>query len=340
MIPASSTLVQPPTAIPDWQQELSRSLRTPEALAGALHLPLEQVVTMIGAHNDFPIRVTDSYLQRIEPGNPQDPLLLQILPQTAELQEQPGFSHDPVGDQPAIQGRGVLQKYHGRALLVTTAACGIHCRYCFRRHYDYSHQGLNAAVEANDLSWIQQNPTIREIILSGGDPLMLSNRRLLHLLTLLESIPHLQTVRIHTRMPIATPNRLDQPLLDALLQSRLKVVMVIHANHPRELDESVAAALAPLVNSPVMLLNQSVLLRKINDQPISLEALSLRLFECGVLPYYLFLLDRVQGSHHFEVSERRAIELIDAIGTSLPGYLIPRLVREIEGEPRKSPVHF
>lgn len=340
MIPASSTLVQPPSAIPDWQQEVSRSLRTPEALAEALYLPVEQVIAMTGAHNDFPIRVTDSYLQRIERGNLKDPLLLQILPQPSELQVHSGFNRDPVGDQSAIQGQGILQKYHGRALLVTTAACGIHCRYCFRRHYDYSQQGLNAVVEPNDLQWIQQNPTIHEIILSGGDPLMLSDRRLVHLLHLLEAIPHLQTLRIHTRMPIVAPSRINPPLVEALLSSRLNIVMVIHSNHSRELDDSVASALAPLANSPVTLLNQSVLLRDINDHPESLTELSLRLFECGVLPYYLFLLDRVQGSHHFEVNEQNAINLINTIGSSLPGYLVPRLVREIEGEPRKSPVHF
>ncbi len=337
MIPASPAIVHSDSRLA-WQQEIAQSLRSPEQITDLLQLPATTLQGMTPGHRQFPIRATESFLQRIEPGNLQDPLLRQILPLPEEGERSPGFGVDPVGDHAAACGNGILKKYHGRVLLITTPACGIHCRYCFRRHYPYREQSLPSENMLASIEWIRNHGDIHEVILSGGDPLMVGNRRLDQLLTALEATAHLKTLRIHTRMPIIVPQRIDPILVQRLQQSRLRVVMVIHSNHPNELDRSVKEALAPLRHSAVTLLNQSVLLRGVNDKLSVLEGLSHRLHQFGVLPYYLHLLDRVQGGHHFEVGEARALELMEKLGERVPGYLLPRLVREIEGEPRKIPV--
>ncbi len=335
MIPASPVIVQSESN-PSWQEEVAQSLRTPEELVRILELPADIALKVIERDQQFPLRVTSSYLQRIEKGNPDDPLLRQILPSAAELDLVDGYGTDPVGDSAAVCGNGIMQKYHGRALLMMTSACGIHCRYCFRRHYPYQEHRLSNAIEA--FEWIQSDHSIHEVILSGGDPLMLSNQKIDQLISRLESIPHLRTLRIHSRLAIALPARIDAHLLRLLKESRLKVVMVIHSNHPNELDRTVEESLNTVADSNITLLNQSVLLKGVNDQVETLEALSHRLFECGVLPYYLHMLDRVQGSHQFEVADSTASHIMEELGTLLPGYLVPRLVREIEGEPRKTPL--
>ncbi len=337
MIPASNAVVHSESTL-SWQQEIAQSLRTPDELLNYLQLPAESIHEITGGHRQFPIRVTESYLRRIKPGEPNDPLLRQILPTVEELELAPGYGVDPVGDCTALRGNGILQKYHGRVLLITTPSCGIHCRYCFRRHYPYREHSLSSSSISEACGWIASDPTIHEVILSGGDPLMVSNQRLALLLNALESIPQLETIRLHTRMPIIAPSRLDVILVERLLRSPLNIVMVLHSNHPNELDHHVERSLKPVAGSGIILLNQSVLLKGVNDQTDTLEALSHRLFECGVLPYYLHMVDRVQGSHHFEVTEDRASQLISKLGSRLPGYLVPRLVREIEGEPRKTPI--
>jgi EF-P beta-lysylation protein EpmB len=261
-----------------------------------------------------------------------------VLPLGAERVETPGFAADPVRDLDAVAAPGVLRKYRGRALLVVTGACAVHCRYCFRRHYPYGTESLRGAEAEAALEWIARSPDVREVILSGGDPLVLADRRLAALARALGDIPHLERLRVHTRLPVVLPERIDDALLEWLAGGRLKPVVVVHANHPRELDAAVAVALGRLTDAGVVLLNQTVLLAGVNDRPEVLAALSEGLFEQGVLPYYLHALDRVQGAAHFEVPDRRALALHAALAARLPGYLVPRLVREVPGAASKLPI--
>lgn len=323
---------------PEWQKAWARAIRDPRQLL--LRLRLDPVLTegMQRGHGLFRVRVPESYLARIRPGNPRDPLLLQVLPQAAEALEQPAFVPDPVGDATAMVAPGLLHKYPGRVLLVTTGACAIHCRYCFRREFPYGDfTALRDWQPA--LDYIRDHRDISEIILSGGDPLALPDPRLSQLLRVLEGIPHLQRLRIHTRLPVVLPERVDDGLLSWLGKGRLQQVLVLHANHPREFDAPAQAALERLRASGVALLNQSVLLAGVNDDLETLCELQERGFAAaGILPYYLHLLDRVRGAAHFEVDEVRARELHAGLRSRLPGYLVPRLVREISGACSKVPV--
>ncbi len=312
----------------DWQKALARAIKTPEALAEHLGLALESLPALKGAHGAFPIKVTDYWLGLIERGNPNDPLLRQILPDAAEIIEVDGYIADPVDDDAAYRGNGVIQKYRGRALLITTGACAIHCRYCFRRHYPYDENSslkhLSEAIEllANDAS-------ISEVILSGGDPLSLSDRRLSELFDKLEAIPHVKRIRLHTRTPVVLPQRITDGLVQRLSSSSKSICVVLHTNHPNEITQELAVALAPLKNSGVSLLNQSVLLKEINDSATILSELSEKLFSVGVLPYYCHLLDPVQGAAHFDVDELVAEQIEAELKATLPGYLVPKFVREV-----------
>lgn len=287
------------------------------------------------ATRDFPLRVPRAYVARMQRGNPHDPLLRQVLPLTEEDRLVPGYGIDPVGDVAARAGSGILHKYHGRALVITTGACAIHCRYCFRRHFPYSEAQERAADWGNVLDYLARDKSIEEVILSGGDPLALSDRRLARLVQGLDQISHLKRLRIHTRLPIVLPERVDPALLAWLSATRLQPVMVVHANHAQELDPAVHAALGRLRRQGLHLLNQSVLLRGVNDSVAALQALSAHLFDAGVLPYYLHLLDRVQGAAHFDVPLAEAQALLGELATRLPGYLLPRLVREQAGAAAK-----
>ena len=286
----------------------------------------------------FPLRVPRRWLARMGRGDLNDPLLRQVLPLAAELTEAPGFVADPVNDLAAQAVPGVLHKYHGRALLIATGACAVHCRYCFRREYPYRHASVRADTWGAALAYLAADPSIHEVILSGGDPLTLSNARLERLLAALARIPHVQRLRLHSRQPVVMPERLDAGLLTLLTASRLRPVLVIHANHPHELDETVRAALARLAAAGVVLLNQSVLLRGVNDSVETLAALSEALFATRVLPYYLHLLDPVRGAAHFDVNEIEASAIMDQLRRRLPGYLLPRLVREQPGQSAKTPI--
>jgi EF-P beta-lysylation protein EpmB len=292
----------------------------------------------IAATSHFPFRVTKAYAERIRKGDFNDPLLRQVLPDIAEKLEAAGFNSDPVGDLSSVSHPGVLHKYQGRALLVTTGACAIHCRYCFRREFPYEGQQLVKSRELAALESIGEDPSIQEVILSGGDPLVLSNQRLAGLVSSINRIPHVRRLRIHSRLPIVLPSRVDSELLALFGTARLRVVMVIHANHPHELDGPVGQAILAMTRLGMTVLNQSVLLRGINDSADSLVELSEKLFESGALPYYLHLLDRVTGTAHFEVPEGQARQLMDELRKQLPGYLVPKLVREIPGAPYKQPV--
>lgn len=321
-----------------WQRELAEAVRDPAELLQLLGLPQELLGGAQAARGQFPLRVPRPYVARMGKGDPHDPLLRQVLPLGEELLAAAGFDDDPVGDLAAVAVPGLLHKYHGRALLVATGACAVHCRYCFRRHYPYS-EGTATPQRLDDaLEYLACDRSISEVILSGGDPLALTDERLAHLAERLDAIPHLRRLRIHTRLPVVLPARVNDHLLDWLARTRLQRVVVIHANHPNEIDASVRHALCRLAECDTTLLNQSVLLRGVNDDPEVLARLSEALFEAGVLPYYVHLLDRVRGAAHFEVDAQSAQRIHEALWKRLPGYLVPRFVREEPGAPGKIPL--
>lgn len=321
-----------------WQVAAREAVTDPDELLALLGLDPALAAPARRAAARFGLRVPLGYVARMRRGDPLDPLLRQVLPLAAECDEVAGFVADPVGDLASLAAPGLLRKYHGRALLIATGACGVHCRFCFRREFPYAAQVEGSTRYRPALEAIRSDATLAEVILSGGDPLTLSNGRLIELGAALETIPHVRRLRIHTRQPVVLPERIDAGLLDWFGSLRLKAVLVLHANHAAEIDATVAAALHALAGRGVLLLNQSVLLRGVNDSAASLEALSLRLAEVGVLPCYLHLLDRVRGTAHFEVPDDEAQRLVAALRLRLPGYLVPRLVREVPGAGSKTPV--
>jgi EF-P beta-lysylation protein EpmB len=334
MIPETSAIRQTPA----WQQELACAISDPAELLAALHLDPAWLPAAQGAAQLFPLRVPRGFVARMRRGDPRDPLLRQVLPLAEEHLAAPGFSTDPVGDLAAMASPGVLHKYQGRVLLTATGACAVHCRYCFRRHFPYTESSAGTDHWQAALDYLAQEPSLREVILSGGDPLTLSERRLAEFIRAAAGIAHLERLRIHTRLPVVLPERITPELVHTLSSTRLSTVVVIHANHANEIDDAVIDALAPMRAAGVTLLNQSVLLRDVNDSAGALVALSETLFAAGVLPYYLHLLDRVQGAAHFEVPEDEARALMQQLTSRLPGYLVPRLVREIAGAPAKQVV--
>jgi len=324
--------------MPAWQNALANAIKTPEALIDALKLPSQLLAEMTKAHQRFPIRVPLSFVNKMETGNINDPLLKQVIPLGDELIKKAEYSIDPVGDRNAEKIPGLLHKYAGRVLLTTTGACGIHCRYCFRRHFDYSASNPGKQSWQDCLEYIRNDKSIFEVILSGGDPLSLSDSKLGQLINHISQIPHVRFLRIHTRQPIIIPERINNELLEWVNNSKLKFSFVIHCNHPAEIGNDTRAAFSHLKSAGVELLNQSVLLRGINDDAETLKALSLTLFEAGVHPYYLHVLDKVEGAAHFDTPENIAFLLMKTLQTQLPGYLVPKLVREIPGIPYKTPM--
>ncbi|MBE9549757.1 MAG: EF-P beta-lysylation protein EpmB [Proteobacteria bacterium] len=318
-----------------WQTELAQAYRDPIELLSALELTPEQIPGGISTKNPFPLRVPRHYVARMQTGDPNDPLLLQVLSRQLEQADQPGFLLDPVGEGPATASPGLLHKYQGRVLLITTGACPIHCRYCFRRHYPYSESRPDNRDWSNTMDYIAADPSINEVILSGGDPLSLSNERLQAISNELAGIPHIRRLRLHTRMPIVLPERVDTGFKDWLSNLPWQTIVVTHCNHANEIDAQVSGALAELKANGTTLLNQAVLLKGVNDNVAALVNLSEALFKSGTLPYYLHLLDRVAGAAHFEVKEPTALRLINEIQCHLPGFLVPKLVREIAGKPHK-----
>jgi EF-P beta-lysylation protein EpmB len=323
-----------------WQRVLQRAVRSLAELASLLELPLEALggaAAAADAAQDFPLLVPRGFVARMRKGDPYDPLLLQVLPTARELAAVAGYDADPVREH-ALADLGVVQKYAGRVLLVASGTCPVHCRYCFRRAFPYSAQLAARDDFEPALAQLRGRGDVDEIILSGGDPLSLGNARLARLLERLDAIEGLERLRIHTRFPIVLPERVDPGLVDLLAASRLRVVVVVHANHANELDASVAAALGSLRKAGALVLNQSVLLAGINDNADALAELSRRAFASGALPYYLHMLDRVAGAAHFDVDETRARALHADLLARLPGYLVPRLVREIPHRPSKTPI--
>lgn len=320
-----------------WQSALAQAIRDPQELLKHLNLPFS-FARHKSPPSSFPLRVTHSFMQRMQPGDPNDPLLKQVLSLAIESEPSDWGSLDPVGDHNAAQGPGLLHKYQGRVLLVSTAACAIHCRYCFRQHFPYQQANPLGTQWPATLAWLGSHQDVNEVILSGGDPLSLSDERLARIVSQLDEVPHLKTLRIHTRLPVVLPQRIDSQLLSWVTKTRLKLVFVLHINHPNEINQELREALRRLQQSGITLLNQAVLLREINDSAAVLIELSQKLFEAGVLPYYLHQLDQVRGAAHFEVPIQTGSELIAAMRDKLPGYLVPRYVKEIPGESAKSPI--
>ena len=339
MIAATSSPSQPqPLALPSWQQVLAQAITDPRELLAAVGLSDEDLPQALQAAQSFALRVPRGFVRRMRYGDANDPLLRQVLPLGAENLSREGFDLDPVGDLGSLIASGVLHKYHGRALVIATGACAVHCRYCFRRHFPYAEElassdGWRAALDA-----LRGDASISEVILSGGDPLSLNDRRLTQFTDALRRIPHIRRLRVHTRQPIVLPERVDAGLLQWLSDCSLQKVMVLHANHAQEIDADVRRACRALANTGTVLLNQTVLLAGVNDSIEALVDLSEALFDAGVMPYYLHMLDRVQGAAHFEVAENRARQLVSAVNARLPGYLVPKLVREVSGASAKTPI--
>lgn len=318
----------------NWQAVLASAVTDVGELCRLLDLP-PQLAAASSREGGFPLRVPRPFLSRIQPGDPSDPLLLQVLPQMAEQARLPRFTCDPLGEARLAGPPGGLQKYQGRLLMVTVGQCGVHCRFCFRRHFPYAKGPPRQRRWANILKKVQADPAIHEVILSGGDPLTLPDGELGWLVQQIAAIGHVHRLRVHTRMPIVIPQRVTPGLVAVLRSTRLVSVVVVHVNHPAEIDAEVARALAAFVDHGIPVLNQSVLLRGVNDSAEVLCTLLERLVDLRVIPYYLHQLDPVAGAAHFEVPEEQGRALVAEVRRRLPGYAVPRYVREVPGGPAK-----
>lgn len=324
----------------NWKTQLSDLITDPKELLDTLQLSADQLLSgAILASEKFKLRIPRAFVGKMNVGDPFDPLLLQVLPHHLELEDHEGFVTDPLGEEQANQLPGVLHKYQSRFLLTLTGACAVHCRYCFRRHFPYQEN-----LPKNE-DWIQikqyllDHPDINEVILSGGDPLTLTNKKLALWIERLESLPQLKMLRIHSRVPIVIPDRIDEEFISLLKNSRLHIILVVHSNHASEIDEYTAKQLQRLTENRVTVLNQAVLLKGINDSVEQLAALSYRLLDARVMPYYLHVLDKVKGAHHFDLPTTSIDQIYTELLARLPGYLVPKLVREIAGEKNKTPLY-
>jgi L-lysine 2,3-aminomutase len=328
--------VRTPSAVAEtWRDTMRDAIRDPIELCRSLQLPPDFEPAAIRASRRFPLFVPRPYLRRIRPRDIHDPLLRQVLPLEDELADVPGFTQDPVGDMLAKQESGILQKYQARVLVIATGACGINCRYCFRRHFPYAEI---PKLSRDTMKWVEEirrDSSIEEVILSGGDPLTLPDSQLATLMDKLSTITHVRRVRFHTRMPVVIPSRVTDELCRWMINDQFATVLVVQSNHPNEIDGQVEAVLARLARAGVLLLNQSVLLRGVNDNADTLAKLSRRLLDCRVVPYYLHQLDRVAGAAHFEVPLERGIQLVQQLRVRMAGYGVPRFAREVAGQTSK-----
>lgn len=334
MITANSPSAQPKS----WQMLWREAVRDPRELLEMLALPHLAAKISDQAAAQFPLRVPMGFIAKMRRGDANDPLLRQVLPVIEEDQLAEGFSLDAVGDAAARGGTGIIHKYHGRALLITTGSCAIHCRYCFRRHFPYAEETAASQQWSEAITYLKSDASITEVILSGGDPLSLSTAKLKELTSQLAQVPHIKRLRIHTRLPVVLPERVDEQFLGWIDSLRWPLAMVIHANHANELGPDVARALTSLKLRNVIMLNQTVLLKGVNDSIAEQNSLAEQLFEMGVLPYYLHQLDKVQGAAHFQIDDQHARDIHTGMMKALPGYLVPKLVREISGEASKTPL--
>jgi EF-P beta-lysylation protein EpmB len=322
---------------PHWISELKSMITDPADLCKRLELPNDCIASAIQGAQTFPLRVTNSFVSRMRKGDPKDPLLQQVLPLGIENTLVAGFSSDPLNETHYNPIPGLLHKYQGRVLITLHGSCAIHCRYCFRRHFPYS-KNIPDSQLTQIIDYITQDDSIQEVILSGGDPLIIRDTHLERFIKKLETVSHIKILRIHTRLPIVLPSRITDALIRCLSNTRLKSVLIIHSNHPNEIDLFVGNNLLKLANAGVTLMNQTVLLKGINDAVEVLKQLSYTLFEYKVLPYYLHCLDKVQGAAHFDVSIEMARDLYRSLRDCLPGYLVPLLVQEKSGASAKVPV--
>ena len=322
----------------DWLHQLADVITDPDELLQLLALQHHpELVSGHDARRLFALRVPRAFAARMRKGDPQDPLLLQVITSQQEFVDAPGYSTDPLDEQSSVVP-GLLHKYRNRALLLVKGGCAVNCRYCFRRHFPYSDNQGNKRNWQQALEYIRQQPELDEIIFSGGDPLMAKDHELDWLIGELEQIPHIKRLRIHSRLPVVIPKRITEALCQRLAQSRLQTLMVTHINHAQEIDDDLRHSMHMLKRAGVTLLNQSVLLRGVNDSAATLAALSNALFDAGILPYYLHVLDKVQGAAHFYVDDRRARAIVRELLGMVSGYMVPKLAREIGGEPSKTPL--
>lgn len=319
----------------NWLEILANSVSDPKKLLEKLNLPLENFANDLAARRLFAMRVPQPFIDKMEKGNPQDPLFLQVMTSQNEFTLADGFTQDPLEEQHTA-APNVLHKYHNRLLLMVKGGCAINCRYCFRRHFPYSDNKGNKTNWQQALSYIASRSEIEEVIFSGGDPLMAKDHELAWLIAELENIPHLKRLRIHTRLPVVIPQRITNDLCQLLANSRLATVVVTHINHANEIDPLLAQAMQKLKEHGITLLNQSVLLKGVNDNALTLKQLSDKLFETGILPYYLHLLDKVEGASHFFIPDHDAAAIYQELQALTSGYLVPKLAREIANEPNKT----
>jgi EF-P beta-lysylation protein EpmB len=321
-----------------WNQILAGATRDVPSLLNQLEIPISELNKRQQACHDFPLLVPQPFIDKMEKGNANDPLLLQVLPQSSELEQAEGFINDPLAEKHSNLQKGLIHKYHGRVLVLLSTGCAVNCRYCFRRHFAYQENRIGKNDWQAILDYVAQDNSIEELILSGGDPLMLNDSQLEKFIIQAETIPHLQRLRIHTRLPVVIPQRITDKFIEILQSTRFDCAIVLHINHSNEIDPLLVVALQKLKVAGVSLLNQAVLLKDINDSAETLIELSKSLFGSGVLPYYLHLLDKVTGAHHFEIDENRAKQIHQQLLLKLSGYLVPKLVREEPGKTSKTPV--
>lgn len=326
------------TFLDDWQREFAQSYSNPEELGKVLNLDAAWVEQQSNARKLFPMRVPRPFAALIEPGNPNDPLLRQVIPLQVEFDQVPGFNQDPLEEQELSGPTGLLHKYKSRVLIVLRGGCAVNCRYCFRRHFPYHEHNVSKRELEHINTYLAQHPEVNEVILSGGDPLMANDNHLATLIQQIESHAHITRLRIHSRLPVVIPQRLTPKLTALLSASRLQTILVLHINHGNELSADLQQRLQVLKKNGIWLFNQSVLLKGVNDSVFVLTELSEKLFAAGVLPYYLHQLDRVEGAAHFEVSEAEGQMIMQGLLRELPGFLVPKWVRENGGEQSKTPL--
>jgi EF-P beta-lysylation protein EpmB len=329
---------QPITITPDWKVELSRSVTTIDELLGSLNLKATELSASQQAIADFPLRVPRPFIARMQANNPDDPLLLQVLPVKAELSSVDGYSPDPLDEAAHNPIAGIVHKYANRLLLVISPTCAINCRYCFRRHFPYQENRQSKEQWQTALDYIRSATEINEVIYSGGDPLAANDHFLAWLTEQIADIKHIKRLRIHTRLPVVIPSRIDSKFLAWATATRLKPIVVLHINHANEIDNDVVESIKRLQSCGIKVLNQSVLLHGINDSADGLAELSEKLFDCDVMPYYLHLFDPVAGASHFEIDEKRAKKIYADLQAILPGFLVPKLVREIPNKNSKTTI--
>ncbi len=324
----------------NWQNDLSQCITSVDDLLSELELDHLQLTSCQRAAAQFALRVPRPFVQRMKKGDPKDPLLAQVLPVNAEMQLDPAYSADPLDESNHNPIAGIVHKYRNRLLLIVSPACAINCRYCFRRHFPYQENRQSKAQWQQALHYISSNTDINEVIFSGGDPLAANDRFLGWLSEQIAAIPHIKRLRIHSRLPVVIPSRIDEAFLRWATASRLKPIMVLHINHSSEIDQQVMQAIARLRDANIKVLNQTVLLKDVNDSATTLRDLSENLFDCGVDPYYLHLLDPVEGASHFDITADQAGQIYRELQTLLPGFLLPKLVREVPGELSKTIITF